>query len=176
MLMHFLDILQSRHAGFSIIILVFHTVISILFRVEEGSEIWCRNWTFVSFYFAEEYARQKAGSARNIPVFEVFWQTGYPGWRIVQNNIVNEMPVDQILLPSCYRKEVIQSLHDLMCHMGRDCTIHLVGERFFWPCMSSHVSNHISSCRWYIQNKKPESQAPLVPIKTSHPRLLVLII
>ena len=83
--------------------------------------------------------------------------------------IVNDMPSEQIVLPTCLKHIVLHQLHDNMGHMGRDRTIHLVKERFFWPKMTSEVENYISSCRRCLQRKSPPSRAPLVPIVTTQP-------
>jgi transposase InsO family protein len=82
---------------------------------------------------------------------------------------VNEEPVRQILLPKCLRTEVLQQLHDKTGHMGRDRTLHLVKERFFWPGMTKDVESYVSRCMRCIQRKTPVTTAPLVPISTTQP-------
>jgi transposase InsO family protein len=53
--------------------------------------------------------------------------------------------------------------------MGRDKTLMLCRERFYWPKMSSDVDQYIANCRRCIQRKKPPNRAPLIPIETTHP-------
>ena len=111
--------------------------------------------------------------AAAVPLLRYFDKLCIINGALYRNVVINEESVRQIVLPSCYRTEVLQSLHDRMGHMGRDRTLHLVRERFFWPGMTTDVEQHITSCRRCIQRKKPVSKAPLVPISTTQPLEIV---
>jgi hypothetical protein len=55
----------------------------------------------------------------------------------------------QLVLPTQYRNEVLtglQSLHNHIGHPGRDITISLLRERYFWPGMSKNVESWVSNC------------------------------
>ena len=82
---------------------------------------------------------------------------------------INEIEVKQILLPSSLRNETLQSLHDHMGHMGRDKTLSLCKERFYWPKMAVDVENYVTHCPRCIHRKKPPDRTPLIPIDTSYP-------
>ena len=49
--------------------------------------------------------------------------------------------IEQLVLPECYRKEVLKGLHDDVGHPGRDRTINSVRNRFFWPGMTKTLNN-----------------------------------
>ena len=82
--------------------------------------------------------------------------------------------VSQLVLPSAFRKQALKGLHDDMGHLGRDRTLDLTRDRFFWPYMSSDVEKWIKRCNMCILRKSPVNiRAPLVSIKTSQPMELV---
>ena len=41
---------------------------------------------------------------------------------------------------------MLQALHDEMAHQGRDRTINLVRERFYWPGMTKDREQWVSNC------------------------------
>ena len=47
--------------------------------------------------------------------------------------------IDQLVLPSKYRKETLQGLHNDVGHPGKERTLKLLCERFYWPGMSIDV-------------------------------------
>jgi transposase InsO family protein len=123
-------------------------------------------------------AQQQLPDRRQVPVevlplLREFDKLVIDGGAMYRVTTVNDSKVRQILLPKCFRKRVLESLHDHMGHMGRDRTLHLARERFFWPGMARDVDAYVSSCRRCIQRKKPDSKAPLVPIETSQPLEIV---
>ena len=103
------------------------------------------------------------------PLLREFDKLQYKDGGLFRKVTIDDVSIDQIVLPSCLRHVVLRQLHDDMGHMGRDRTTHLVKERFFWPKMSSEVDNYVASCRRCLQRKKPTNFAPLVPITTSQP-------
>ena len=87
---------------------------------------------------------------------------------------VEEKLVKQLVLPSCYRAEVLTMLHNEIGHPGRDRTLSLLRDRFFWPQMYKHVEEWIAGCSRCIRRKKPDcKRQPLVNIKTTQPLELV---
>ena len=80
----------------------------------------------------------------------------------------------QIVLPSCFRQIALRGLHDDIGHHGRDRTLDLVRERFYWPRMSSEVENYVKQCDRCLRRKAPTNvRTPLVNIKTYQPLELV---
>ena len=76
----------------------------------------------------------------------------------------------QLILPSHLRKQALHGIHDKMGHMGRDRTLYLAQERFFWPYMSRDIERYVSSCHRCLRKKAPiNTRASLVNITTSQP-------
>ena len=82
----------------------------------------------------------------------------------------------QLVLPCHLRNYVLHALHDEVGHMGRDRTLQLVQDRYFWPKMSQHVAEYISVCSRCLRRKTPINQkAPLVNITSSAPLEILCI-
>ena len=80
----------------------------------------------------------------------------------------------QLVLPKEYRQLALSALHDDVGHMGRDRTLQLIRDRYFWPKMSQDVDQKIKNCPRCIRRKSPTNvRAPLVNIRTSQPLELV---
>ena len=84
--------------------------------------------------------------------------------------------VKQLVLPECFRKEILKGLHNDIGHPGRDRTLSLIRERFFWPGMASDCENWVKECPRCIRRKSDtNTRAPLVNIFTTHPLELVCL-
>ena len=82
----------------------------------------------------------------------------------------------QLVVPLDYRGRALSGCHDDVGHLGRDRTLDLLYERFYWPGMNKSVVDYINHCGRCIRSKTPITQrAPLVSIKTSQPMELVCI-
>ncbi|XP_060082178.1 uncharacterized protein K02A2.6-like [Ylistrum balloti] len=82
----------------------------------------------------------------------------------------------QRLIPSSKVHQVLEASHNDVGHPGRDRTLSLVKERFFWPGMLKDVENWLQKCPRCIRRKTSTVQiAPLVNITTSQPLELVCI-
>ena len=89
---------------------------------------------------------------------------------------VDGQEVKQLVLPRKYRDTAFKGLHDDNGHQGRDKTLWLFRNRFYWPGLESFVHKKVESCSRCICSKtKVAPKAELVPIKTSHPLELVCI-
>ena len=67
-------------------------------------------------------------------------------------------------------------MHDDVGHPGRDKSLWLARQRFYWPGMEQCINSHVSNCRSCICRKTPiVPSANLVPIETSRPMQLVCI-
>jgi hypothetical protein len=83
----------------------------------------------------------------------------------------------RLVLPNDWHEEAFQLVHDQMGHMGRDRTISLLKERFYWPGMDKFVSDHIQRCMPCVQGKAPHlpERAPMKHLTASQPMELVSV-
>ena len=96
--------------------------------------------------------------------------------KLYRETETDERKLKQLLLPSCYIDQVLRMLHDDIGHPGRDRTLSLLRDRFFWPGMYSDVEEWTAGCPRCIRRKTPATaRVPLVNIKTSEPLELVCI-
>ena len=52
----------------------------------------------------------------------------------------------QFVLPSKYRKMVIQGCHDDVGHMGVARSVNLLQDQFYWPGMAKEMTQHVRKC------------------------------
>ena len=79
-----------------------------------------------------------------------------------------------LLLPEVHRAEALKGLHDDMGHLGRERTLELLRDRFYWPQMAADVDRWIVGCKRCICRKAPEKRsAGLITIRTTQPLELV---
>lgn len=103
-----------------------------------------------------------------------------PQLRLRRGAMYREVTTDgekayRIVLPGSLRAEALRGLHDDMGHPGRDRTLALAQERFWWPGMTKDVEDWVGRCPRCIKRKAPGQKAPLVGIITSQPMELVCI-
>ena len=80
----------------------------------------------------------------------------------------------QVVLPKCLRTMVLESLHDEAGHQGKERTLSLLRDRFYWPWMARDTEFKVKYCERCIRRKSPVNQrAPLVNIETVQPLELV---
>ncbi len=77
--------------------------------------------------------------------------------------------VYQVVIPECYREQVLSLAHDhdLSGHLGIKKTYHQVLRHFFWPCLKADVVQYCRTCRTCQLTGKPNQTIPsalLVPI------------
>lgn len=93
---------------------------------------------------------------------------------ILYREVKGETIVNQLVLPQCYRKMVLKGLHSDIGHPGRDRTLSLLRERYFWPGMASDVEKWVSTCERCIRRKSSTNiKSELVNIVTTYPLELV---
>ena len=81
----------------------------------------------------------------------------------------------QLVVPESLRTEVFKALHDDLGHQGRDRTISLFKDRFYWPGMDADIANLVRSCGRSIRRKTIASKANLVPIASTFPMEVICI-
>ncbi|KAK3104940.1 hypothetical protein FSP39_013542 [Pinctada imbricata] len=88
--------------------------------------------------------------------------------------LVDDKPKLQQILPTSLVPKVLNYLHNLFGHQGRDRTTSLIKDRFFWPGMTKDIERWIANCGRCIRRKSPTTtRAPLKNITTSEPLELV---
>ena len=82
---------------------------------------------------------------------------------------------DRLVVPRHIQDQVLTKTHEDLGHLGRDKTLSVAQERFFWVGLSRSVEDKIKQCRRCICAKSPHlpERAPLVSIVTSRPLELV---
>ena len=89
---------------------------------------------------------------------------------------IGDSEFQQVVLPQAGRRSVFLAYHDDMGHQGRDRTISLIKERFYWPGMDADIADWIQHCGRCIRAKKsPCVATKLVNITSSAPMELVCI-
>lgn len=92
-----------------------------------------------------------------------------------QRQVDNQI-LEQLVLPDKCISSALKSLHDDMAHLGRDRTLDLVRQRFYWPGMAADVEAYIASCNRCLRRKVTATdRAPLISIESSRPMELVCI-
>ena len=95
---------------------------------------------------------------------------------LYRHTVLDGEDVRQLVLPSHFRSEVLKQLHDDVGHQGRDRTLSLVRQRFYWPGLESDVEEKVKNCIRCIKRKTvPKPSAELVNIVSSQPMELVCI-
>lgn len=95
---------------------------------------------------------------------------------LYRDTVLDGQQARQLVLPIHFRDKVLKHLHDDAGHQGRDRTLSLVRQRFYWPGLEADVNNKIKSCVRCIQRKTfPKPSAELVNILTTQPLELLCI-
>lgn len=95
---------------------------------------------------------------------------------LYRNIVLNNQNVRQLVLPASFRDTAFRLLHTNLGHHGRDRTLHLMRERFYWPGLEQDVSERIKTCDRCVKFKTPEKNfAELVNIQTFQPLDLLCI-
>ena len=82
----------------------------------------------------------------------------------------------QLVLPSSFINIILQGLHNELGHLGKERTLSLVRERFYFPGMAKAVDAWISACDRCLRRKSPtNARAPLVNIRITQPLELLCI-
>ena len=79
----------------------------------------------------------------------------------------------QLVLPTAYREVALKGCHGEVGHLGLECMLDLMHDRFFWPCMAVQVKEHIGKCCPCLAFKARQPKAPLKNMVAPHPLELV---
>lgn len=84
--------------------------------------------------------------------------------------------VNQLVLPKHYHSLALKGVHDDVGHQGREKTLWLARQRFYWPGMEKDVNTKVDTCGRCIRRKTPvKPVAELVPIESSRPLQILCI-
>ena len=75
----------------------------------------------------------------------------------------------QLVLPTAYRDVALRGCHDEVGHLGLECMLDLMHDRFFWPCMSTQAKEHVRRYHSCLAFKARQQKAPLEHIVATHP-------
>ncbi|MCG8046231.1 MAG: RNase H-like domain-containing protein [Candidatus Thiodiazotropha endolucinida] len=89
--------------------------------------------------------------------------------------VLNGQDFLQLVLPSAFREDAFQALHDDLGHQGRDRTASLIKQRFFWPGMDTYIKDKIKSCGRCIRRKAGADKSRLVNITSTSPMEIVCL-
>ena len=79
----------------------------------------------------------------------------------------------QLVLPTAQREVALKGCHDEVGHLGLECMLDLMCDRFFWPCMAVQAKEHIGKCCPCLAFKARQPKVPLENIVATHPLELV---
>ena len=94
-------------------------------------------------------------------------------YRTVQDPEMGSL--DQLLLPSCLKEQVLRALHDNAGHQMSGRTEKLVRSRCYWPRMSSDIKEYIGECERCILSKLPHVRVrtPMAKLTATRPLQIV---
>ena len=79
----------------------------------------------------------------------------------------------QVVLSTAQREVALRGCHDEVGHLGLECMLDLMCDRFFWPCVAALAKEHIGKCCLCLAFKARQPKAPLENIVATHPSELV---
>ena len=93
--------------------------------------------------------------------------------QVTPTNSQDSAPV--FVVPTDDRQAAIDACHRSASHQGRDCTLSLMKERFWWPGMSQVLLKAVTNCGRCIQYEVKGQLPPMQPIICTEPMELVHI-
>ena len=92
-------------------------------------------------------------------------------YRVIKDK---EETINQLIMPECYRNNILQGIHNELGHPGKDRTLSLLRERYFWPWMNASVDNWVTKCDRCLRRKTSTNiRAEMTSIVTTYPLELV---
>ena len=95
---------------------------------------------------------------------------------LYRRGTVGSQEFQQLVVPLPYRDEIFKAIHSDLGHQGRDRTVSLIKQRFFWPGIDSFFKENVSQCDRCIRRKtKTDKSAELVNIVSTMPMEIVCL-
>ena len=93
--------------------------------------------------------------------------------KLIRGVLFRDLDIDNekkhlLLLPTCFIEQVLTGLHNDMGHPGKDRTLSLLPDRFYWPGRTSDTVNWIKNCNRCIRQKSKTDLRALNVNITSH--------
>ena len=85
----------------------------------------------------------------------------------------SEETLFQLVLPAVQRYVALKGCHDEVGHLGLECMLDLMCNRFYWPHMAAQAKEHIGKCHSCLAFKTKQPKAPLENIMATYPLELV---
>ena len=81
----------------------------------------------------------------------------------------------QVVVPSCFRNQILQAAHDLMGHQSTDRVQQLCKLRVYWPGISNDIDSYIKACETCQISKMPavKPRTGLGSVQASRPLEIV---
>ena len=79
-------------------------------------------------------------------------------------------PIEQLVLPSTLKPQVLTALHDNMGHQGNERTLALIRLRVYWPGMFDEVKHYVRNCERCTMGRLPTTlHTTTTPLLASRP-------
>ena len=76
--------------------------------------------------------------------------------------VLNGQDFLQFVLPPAFQENIFTALHGDLGHLGRDSTMSLIKQRFYWPGMDTFIKNKVTSCGGCIRRKAGSDRSELL--------------
>ena len=121
----------------------------------------------------KEYRRE----SRSVQKFLREWNRLYLEDGILHRTAsLDGQPVSQIVLPESHKNIAFQGIHSEVGHPGKEKSVWLARQRFYFPGLESYIENRVDKCPRCVCRKTPvKPMAPLLPIVTTRPMQLLCI-
>ncbi|MCG8048820.1 MAG: DDE-type integrase/transposase/recombinase, partial [Candidatus Thiodiazotropha taylori] len=120
--------------------------------------------------------RNTLHTREDLAMYKVFSSLKLIRGILYRESKVGDEKKNLLVLPACFIEQVLKGLHNDMGHPGKDRTLSLLRDRFYWPGMTVDVENWVKNCGRCIRRKaNTDVRAPLVNITSSYPLELVCI-
>jgi len=95
---------------------------------------------------------------------------------LYRSAVLDGRPVEQLVIPEPFRSRAMSGVHEQAGHQGKEKTLWLARQRFYWPGLERDIDYKVVSCPRCIRRKTPvKPVAQLNPISTYYPMELVCI-
>ena len=93
---------------------------------------------------------------------------------LLRTTTLDGQQVKQLVLPTAFKAQVLKGLHDDVGHPGKDKSLWLARQRFYWPGLERDVEQYIHTCSRCLLRKSPQQCAERVSIQTTKPMELIV--
>ncbi|KAK3106463.1 hypothetical protein FSP39_020529 [Pinctada imbricata] len=143
-------------------------------RFEQQNDPDVSLWLDFVFHNFKPHKDQYPSSMFHNIMFQNFDRLTIQKGILYRETTINDRKKLQQVLPHAIISDVLYYIHNTLGHQGRDRTLSLIKDRFFWPGMSKDVEDWITNCGRCVRRKTPtNTRVPLVNITSTQPLELV---